>query len=1467
MASPISARRSRDPPLRPPDRSRMTARTTNLSTLSGGFVAVCFLVASLLFLTAEPVIAASNPTVTVNRFNHLPSKLAYFDDSSVVMYHDGTEGNVYRSEDEGKSWKLVDGPQQGKAYMLVDHPYDIRQAYILSNGKTHWRTTNKGLSWQAFTTPEPPAVRSGAPLEFHADQKHWDWIIFTGKKCTLWTPWGGSICHDEAYYTTDAFASDVKPLIEYVMHCSWAKATKDFDVHADAMNRIFCIAWEDASSTARSTVFDDPSHLLSKRSEDDSVKFSKRGEMSNRRAAQGTTRMFQSDDFFKTKRLVEFDMGRDARSFVGLGPSRKFLVTALRDIQSSTGGNDGEEMALFVTKDGIKWNKAKFPHGHGLRENAYTIVDSTLHSLVVDVLDTDTGSLFTSDSTGTQFVKSLEGTNRNSRGIVDFEHLANIDGVGLANIKAEKDSAIRTMITFDDGSRWQPVKAPKVDASGKRVNCNVDDQEECSLHLYSVTHLHNSGRVFSSTAPGFVMGVGSIGRGLLPYEDCDTFLSTDAGKTWNMVSTDAHKYEFGDQGSVLVIVDDEDSTDHISYSFNQGKDWNKLELGIKMRAKLLNTIPDNTSLKFLLVGTQTRKEAGSKGRHVAIFIDFATLNKRKCGESDFEKWYAQSATDGSCLMGHKQWYKRRKADADCFVGNKFQDPEGKEDPCPCTDTDYECDFGFVPNSDGKCIPTIAETIPTGECSESWQKTYKGSSGYRLIPGNTCDRSRGVKKDDKVEKPCDQGQPSPGTVAHQTHEFPGLIFDHFYFPESSNILVHSSDGSIWQSSNDGYSWRELQPVGNDADPNSKVLTMALHAYDKKRGYLITGGQKVHYTTNRGVDWNWFTAPLPANGLGIPILDFHPEKSDWIIWTGSSNCVSSTSDTCQAISYYSLDNGRNWNKIDNYVRTCSWARDARLKLDPKLIMCESYKDKNGNQRTFGVNNQLQLISGGNYYKQKTKLFDNVVGFATFEEYLVVAELTESGTTLRLQVSLNGRDFSTTHFPPGMKLDNRAYTVLDSVTDSIFLHVTTHANAGSEWGTLFKSNSNGTYYAMSLEYVNRNEKGFVDFEKMLGLDGIALINVVKNPDEASVSGKKELVSRITHNDGGRWKPLTPPSRDVYRTPYPCNEVGCDLHIHGYTERDDPRATYSSPSAVGLMLAVGNVGRQLAPYKDSDTFLTRDGGFTWEEVHKDAHKWEFGDQGSIIILVNDEEPTDTVLYSLNEGLTWDSYKFGEKIRVKSIVTVPEDTHRKFILFGASPRSQTKSMAVHLDFSALEKRKCTLDPSHPEQHDFELWSPSEERIEPCLFGRQTYYYRRKRQADCYIGTKVVQPHSIAKNCTCTKDDFECEFNHYRDPATGDCILYPGVSALATDEYGQCYSSNWEETEGYWYDRTNYRKVPYSSCVGGERLDRGTRHICSNNPRRHGFFWWATIVVSPFALAGFVGWWWNKKQQRRGYGG
>lgn len=62
------------------------------------------------------------------------------------------------------------------------------------------------------------------------------------------------------------------------------------------------------------------------------------------------------------------------------------------------------------------------------------------------------------------------------------------------------------------------------------------------------------------------------------------------------------------------------------------------------------------------------------------------------------------------------------------------------------------------------------------------------------------------------------------------------------------------------------------------------------------------------------------------------------------------------------------------------------------------------------------------------------------------------------------------------------------------------------------------------------------------MIGIDGIAVINIVSNPSDAEISGKKKLQTRISHNDGATWKPLTAPDRDSLDEEYDCRStVSC--------------------------------------------------------------------------------------------------------------------------------------------------------------------------------------------------------------------------------------------------------------------------------------------------------------------------------------
>lgn len=99
------------------------------------------------------------------------------------------------------------------------------------------------------------------------------------------------------------------------------------------------------------------------------------------------------------------------------------------------------------------------------------------------------------------------------------------------------------------------------------------------------------------------------------------------------------------------------------------------------------------------------------------------------------------------------------------------------------------------------------------------------------------------------------------------------------------------------------------------------------------------------------------------------------------------------------------------------------------------------------------------------------------------------------------------------------------------------------------------------------------------------------------------------------------------------------------------------------------------------------------------------------------------------------------------------------------------------------------------------------------------------------------------------------EFNYKRN-AQGKCVLVEGASPLESND--QC---TWDQP--FWYERTPLRKVPHSKCEGGLALDQGFAHACPGNTS-HSFFFWATITIAPFLIAGLAAIWWTR---RRGGGG
>ncbi|RCI03384.1 vacuolar protein sorting/targeting protein PEP1, partial [Rhizopus stolonifer] len=1225
-------------------------------------------------------------TVQKTGFERTPNKFFYFKDSQVILWLDSTSHTLYRSENQGKQWNKVNDIAQDEASFLYEHPFDNNRAYVLGKSRRHWKTTDKGKTWQEFSTPVEPAAVS-PHLSFHADRP--SYILFNGFRCKLGS-WTGVDCHEEF---------DNAP-------------TKE----------IMCV--ESPQKTGFTSTLN-PDEL----------------------------RLIQTEDFFRTEKVVDFNTGKEIKGVIAVSTINRYIVAVVKP------SPDKPDMVFYISLDGENWHEAVFPDGANLHEKSFTIIEGPGPALMVDVLGGGTnqfGSMYKSNSNGTYFVKSLEHTNRNGMGYIDFERIQGVEGILIANVivnpkDVESQSAskdVRTRMSFDDGASWKELTNVK-DMNGNAMRCN---ERDCSLHLHSVTSNHNYGQVSSAeSAIGVMMGVGNYGSSLLEYDECDTFLSTDYGLTWKMIREGAHKYEFGDQGTLLIIVDDEKDTDHIWWSKDRGETWEKLDLGISIRARMLTTDPESSSRNFLLVGSSVRSSSDTKVQ--AIQLDFASIFSRQCelntsdeSRSDFEKFVARDITDGpDCLMGHEQIFYRRKANSQCYVGREYQDPVVELKDCACTRADYECDYNFLRNPDGSCTRIGPDHIPNHLC-KSQDDTYPASSGYRLIPGNTCVLGNNTPLDEPKMRKCSENtadairRPVPGDISAKPSSdaiysnmvvFDEEIEQFIYFRDSEAVLVRLQNGELWRSGNQGTKWESVLK-GN------RVTNVVLHEFDNNRAYAFLE-DGIHLTEDQGTNWHTIKLPIAPSRQSNNVLDFHPQERDWLLFVGQTNDPEPHSEA-----FISRDHGRSWKSLDMYVEKCIFGRDSKYEIEKETIFCSAHDKKQ-------IGENVRLVRTTDWGNSVETYFDHVVEFFVVEDFMAVA--TSNRGDLTLFVSINGKTFAEAQFPPDQYINRNTFTVLQSTTHAILLNIFKSTGFGTAYGALYKSNENGTFYHLSLDNTNGDGTGFVDFEKFQSVDGIILANQVWNADELVGSGtSKKVRTMISWDDGGSWQALSPPNE------FDCASKECSLNLHSRTDIHGPGAIFSSSGAPGLAMGVGNVGASLNAYTESDTFLTRDGGHTWTMIQQGEHLYEFGDQGSILVLVSDETPTNELLYSWDQGETWHYYQFHEqKVRVTTLTTDPKSSTLKFIIIGHTRGLERSQVIITVDFSGTQQRKCVIDKNNIEKSDFERWiAKDDDGDDACLLGKKTAHWRRKKDRACVVGAQFQEPEVVTENCECRDIDFEC---------------------------------------------------------------------------------------------------------------
>lgn len=205
-----------------------------------------------------------------------------------------------------------------------------------------------------------------------------------------------------------------------------------------------------------------------------------------------------------------------------------------------------------------------------------------------------------------------------------------------------------------------------------------------------------------------------------------------------------------------------------------------------------------------------------------------------------------------------------------------------------------------------------------------------------------------------------------------------------------ILVLLADKTMWQSPNGGYTWTRL-------GGKRLFLKFYIHQYASAHAYLITEDVVIR-TTDFGKHWDILQPPTLPNRFAIPYLQFHPLQENFMIWMGMSDaCLERwpLGKSCSSVAHYTVDNGGSWVHVEDYVRNCEWAHDP---IDHGRILCERYTIK-GDQRFFSWNASMELVSGTDFFKHQTKLFDRVLRFTQILDRVVVAEVSCMPVTIDL------------------------------------------------------------------------------------------------------------------------------------------------------------------------------------------------------------------------------------------------------------------------------------------------------------------------------------------------------------------------------------------------------------------------------------------------------------------------------------
>eukprot|EP01090_Pellita_catalonica_P020330 TRINITY_DN721_c0_g1_i1.p1 TRINITY_DN721_c0_g1~~TRINITY_DN721_c0_g1_i1.p1 ORF type:complete len:673 (+),score=105.85 TRINITY_DN721_c0_g1_i1:77-2020(+) len=495
------------------------------------------------------------------------------------------------------------------------------------------------------------------------------------------------------------------------------------------------------------------------------------------------------------------------------------------------------------------------------------------------------------------------------------------------------------------------------------------------------------------------------------------------------------------------------------------------------------------------------------------------------------------------------------------------------------------------------------------------------------------------------------------------------------------------------------------------------------------------------------------------------------------------------------------GLTWTQIKTYVQQVSWGNAGKGVTPKENLFVIGWDVPLHDKNRWDLKSyDLQFTRSRDLFTTTSFTKDHCVALLFAYDTLFFAYRESSGVNspLQLWVSIDGGEsFGQAQFPTDEYIEMR-YSIADVSEEAAFINVD---HSSDSWGNLYGSGSLDTDFNLVLPYNKRKPTGEVDLRPVKGLEAIYLANQLIDPDN-DLGDTTRGRSLISFDKCGSWDVLPAPKVDSNGFPIPpCDN--CSLHIFGPTQSDKSQF-YSNENAVGLILATGHVGPYLQNNKDEvNTYFSRDGGVSWEEISKGDYLFKYADHGAIVLMAQNDETTRTLKYSWNEGIDWVECIFAdEEVDVIEIFVEPTSTAKSFLLKGEVINGGIpESILYHVDFTMYHERECS-------DRDYEDWSPADS-LGHCLNGEKRIYTRRKRDAACFNNLDLDHE-KLAQACTCTRNDYECDFC-FHDAKDGECKFYCTDHASVSQP---------EPCEGTWMKSQGYRKTAGNKCTDSDETAR-----------------------------------------------